>query len=455
MLIGALAVSALIAAACGGGGDGDSVAPALVAGAPVADAQAQARTEQAVAQSGPSDPAPRQPGGATDTDAANASDSADSGDPGGRGVIAGLDTSIRSVELEQIVFDLFSRPGVSLAKIDEATILAFVDAFPPLDANRALLDESVAERVGEVHYTSAAAAAYLPDDRLVPGYVADDGQAYAFPIGILNFHELVSDTLGGRAVLISYCPLCRSGVVYERVLDGEVLTFGNTNALFQNDLVMFDRQTTSYWFQTGGEAVVGPLTGKRLPVLPSTLLPWGAWRAEHPDTLVLSMDTGFNRDCQVDPFDGYESVINAGRFSFPVDDEVANDDRLPLDELVLGLEVGDAARAYPLDTLGDAAVNDEIEGQPVVVFSSANGPTGNAFDPRLDAALAEGERLTFRFADGAYTDEQTGSLWSLGGRATAGPLAGAQLTPLPVRTTFWFSYRSAFPNVVVFEAGGS
>ena len=90
-----------------------------------------------------------------------------------------------------------------------------------------------------------------------------------------------------------------------------------------------------------------------------------------------------------------------------------------------------------------------------MVFSSANGPTGNAFDPRLDAALAEGERLTFRFADGAYTDEQTGSLWSLGGRATAGPLAGAQLTPLPVRTTFWFSYRSAFPNVVVFEAGGS
>ena len=228
-----------------------------------------------------------------------------------------------------------------------------------------------------------------------------------------------------------------------------MLSFGNTSALYQSDLVMFDRQTNSYWFQTGGEAVIGPLTGKRLPLLPSSLIPWGAWRAEHPDTLVLSTQTGFPRDYLSDPFDGYERSVNAGRFTFGVDRDVLDDDRLPLDELVLGIEVGEEARVYPLNTLGDAAVNDEIAALPVVIFSSASGPSGNAFDPHVD-----GQRLRFRFTDGAYRDVETGSLWTLGGRATAGPLAGAQLTALPNRTTFWFSYRSAFPEVLVFDVDG-
>jgi hypothetical protein len=295
-----------------------------------------------------------------------------------------------------------------------------------------------------VHYISAAEAAFLADDMTVLGYIADDGQAYAYSIAILNFHEIVNDTLGGRAVLITYCPLCRSGVVYERTLDGRVLTFGNSSALFQNDLVMFDRQTSSYWFQIGGEAVIGTLTGSRLTTLPSAMMPWASWLQQHPDTLVLSDATGFVRRYDVDSLLGYENAVNNLRLPFSVDAEILADDRLMAGELVLGIEIGETARAYPLNQLGDAAVNDEIDGQPIVVFSAALGPSGAAYDPTVDGA-----RLTFESTVDGSRDIESGSQWNFAGLALEGDLAGRQLTLLPSRTAFWFSYLSAFPNVTV------
>ena len=251
LLLAALAVAALVAAACGSGsgsGDAESGAATGTAGEPP-----------------PAEPATESPAAAEQTLP---------DDPGGRGTLAGLDTSIRSVELADIHFDLFNGYSISLAEASEEGILALADLISPLDAARDLLPADVQNRVGTVRYISAEAATFLMPNMVVLGYIADDGQAYAYSLGILQFHELVNDTVGGRAILISYCPLCRSAVVYDRVVDGQVLTFGNTSALFQNDLVMFDRQTTSYWFQIGGEAVVGTLTGQRLTPLPSSLMPW-------------------------------------------------------------------------------------------------------------------------------------------------------------------------------------
>jgi hypothetical protein len=421
------AAVALIAAACGGSSDGgssdsDASAPAQL---PAVDEPATAA---------PREERPSQTPAATTPPA----------DPGGRGVIAGIDTSIRSIELSQIEYDLFNGASITLDRIDESDITALIDVIPPLDTNRDLLDEDTRLRVGEVHYISAAEAAFLADDMTVLGYIADDGQAYAYSIAILNFHEIVNDTLGGRAVVITYCPLCRSGVVYERTLDGRVLTFGNSSALFQNDLVMFDRQTNSYWFQIGGEAVIGTLTGSRLVSLPSTMMPWASWRQQHPDTLVLSDSTGFSRPYDVDSLQGYEVAVNNLRLPFSVDADILADDRLMAGELVLGFESGEIARAYPLNQLGDAAVNDEVDGRPIVVFSAALGPSGAAYDPTID-----GLRHTFEAADGGYRDIESGTQWNFAGLATEGELAGRQLTLLPSRTAFWFSYRSAFPNVSI------
>ena len=149
------------------------------------------------------------------------------------------------------------------------------------------------------------------------GYLSESGQAHAYPHKILNFHEIVNDEIDGRPVLISYCPLCRSGVVYDRRLDGRTLTFGNTKALFESDLVMFDWETNSYWWQVPGRAIVGTVSGAALTPLASETMSWSAWRELHPRTKILSRDLGFGRKYERDPFTGLGAALDAGRTLFP------------------------------------------------------------------------------------------------------------------------------------------
>ena len=177
---------------------------------------------------------------------------------------------------------------------------------------------------------------------------------------------------------------------------------------------MYDQQPLSYWFQVGGEAIVGSLTGARLKVMPSVTTTWAGWLALHPDTWVLSRDTGYRRDYSRDPFIGIETVLNAGSFPFPVTDAV-EDDRLAPAELVLGIEVGDQARAYPIARLGDAAINDRLGGERIVIQARALGPVVAAY-----SAEAGGRSLTFEARDGVYRDAETGSEWSVAGEAVSG-----------------------------------
>lgn len=342
--------------------------------------------------------------------------------------VAGVDLSRHSVPLEDVHFDTFDGGSIPLSEIGEERIIGLRDAIPPLDAPR---------------YDDAPGGDWLDPSDLVIGYAGEDG-AWAYPLKILNFHEIVNDELDGVPVLVTYCPLCRSGVVYDRRLEGTLHTFGNTSALYENDLVMFDRETSSYWWQTAGEAIVGTLTGKRLAVLPALTTTWSEWKALHPETLVLSRDTGFARPYEREPFADYAASVNDGRFPFPVS-EAVNDGRLaPADE-VLGVAIGDGSKAYPLRLHGDAAINDSLGGEGVVVFSSEDGPSGGAFRPEVN-----GRGLTFFFRDGAYLDEETGSRWDLSGRAADGPLKGERLEPLPARYTFWFAYVAAFPETEVY-----
>lgn len=339
-----------------------------------------------------------------------------------------VDLSRHSVPLDDIHFDTFDGGSIPLSRISRERIASLRDAIPPLDAPQ---------------YDAAAGGAWLDAGDLVLGYVTSAGSAYAYPAKILNFHEIVNDELDGLPVLVSYCPLCRSGVVFDRRLDGRVLSFGNTSALYESDLVMFDRETGSYWWQVAGRAIVGALTGKELRVLPALTTTWGEWRALHPDTKVLSRSTGYARPYARDPFLGLREALNAGRFPFPVT-EAAKDRRLDPGEEVLGARVGARSVAYPLRRLGDAAVNDVVDGIPIVVFSRAAGPSGAAF-----RAEAGGRRLTFTLRAGSAVDAQTGSRWSFAGEATEGPLKGSRLEAVPSRAAFWFSYVAAFPDTEV------
>ncbi|TDI95228.1 MAG: DUF3179 domain-containing protein [Deltaproteobacteria bacterium] len=200
------------------------------------------------------------------------------------------------------------------------------------------------------------------NDEIVVGVVQGE-QARAYPIAILNWHELVNDTLGGRHILVSYCPLCGTALVFDREADGRARTFGVSGLLYQSDLLLYDRESESLWSQIAATAIVGPAMGERLRVLRSALLPWGDWKARHPRTQVLSLDTGHQRPYARNPYPGY-STSNTLMFPAPLDQRYHP--KMPT--LGLRLATG-AARAYPAQEVQRAGglVQESFEGHPVQV----------------------------------------------------------------------------------------
>lgn len=177
-----------------------------------------------------------------------------------------------------------------------------------------------------------------PDDRLM--VVVVDGVARGYPYRILNWHELVNDRVGSRSVLVTYCPLCGSGVVFDRRVRDEVLTFGVSGLLYQNDVLFYDRRTDSLWSQLEARAVVGPLTGDRLEMVPFSTMRWSDFRKHHPEGEVISFKTGYDRDYSRDPYRRYR---RSRRVNFPVRHR---DDRVHPKTPVVGLSLDGKSRAY-------------------------------------------------------------------------------------------------------------
>jgi Protein of unknown function (DUF3179) len=195
------------------------------------------------------------------------------------------------------------------------------------------------------------------------------GQAKAYPLQILAWHEIVNDTVGGVPVSVSYCPLCNTAITWRRPLvDGAVTTFGTSGKVYQSNLVMYDRATRSLWPQALGQAVVGPLTGQRLQGVPTQIVSWAAFRTSFPGGLVLSRDTGFSRPYGRNPYVGYDAK---GATPFLFDGKV--DPRLGAVERVLGLTVGSRHLAVPYPRLaaraqgGVRVVDLDLAGAPLLV----------------------------------------------------------------------------------------
>lgn len=188
-----------------------------------------------------------------------------------------------------------------------------------------------------------AATYLLPDDRVLGLHI--DGVARAYPVKILNYHEIVNDRIGTQAVAITYCPLCGSGMVFSAETGNRILDFGVSGLLFNSDVLLFDRQTESLWSQLRREAVTGEMKGRKLEPLPVTHTTWRDWFGRHPDTTVLSDETGHVRNYDVDP---YPSYGRDGRLYFPV---AAEDPRYPRKAIVMGLEIDGHFKAYPFPEL--------------------------------------------------------------------------------------------------------
>ena len=314
------------------------------------------------------------------------------------------------------------------------------DGIPPLDNPRFV--------------TPAQADQWLEDQEPVIAFELN-GEAKAYPLQILTWHEIVNDTVGGVPVIATFCPLCNSAIVFERTLDGVVYDFGVSGNLRNSDLIMWDRQTESWWQQLTGEAIVGELTGKQLNLLPATIIAWADFKAGYPDGAVLSRDTGFVREYGVNPYVGYDDADNSPFLFFDQEDE-----RLPAMERVAALTVGDAAVAFPFTALAERGViRHSAGGRDIVVFfkpgvrSALDGPyiadsrevgaTG-VFEPAV-----AGQKLTFQADGDGFVDTETGSRWNILGRATDGPLAGQQLTPIVHANHFWFAWAAFRPDTEV------
>ncbi len=213
-----------------------------------------------------------------------------------------------------------------------------------------------------------------PDDRILG--VSLNGIQRAYPIRILNYHEIVNDRFGEQAVVVSFCPLCGTGMVFGREFKGKPVEFGVSGLLYNSDLLMYDRHTESLWSQIEGKAVAGPLKGEELELLPAQHTTWEAWLEQHPKSQVLSMHTGFHRDYSRSPYPGYEA---SEYVYFPISNV---DRRYHPKEPVLGIRLNGEVKVYPFQELraAGARIEDQLGEQAILISYDDASQSARALD---------------------------------------------------------------------------
>lgn len=332
--------------------------------------------------------------------------------------------------------------------------------------------------------TVADANEWLKDADLVMGLELD-GIVKAYPVKILNWHEIVNDDLNETPIAVTYCPLCNSGLVFVRpTINNKVLEFGVSGRLYKSDLVMYDRQTGSFWPQIEGRAVVGPLAGEapKLQLLPIDVVPWGSWKQQHPDTLVLSRPTyvtrvggqklkeekpeereaktasraritapgletagDFLRDYDYDPY-GFYKINNTDTFGTPFSDQ-----RLPAKANVIGVELGGLAKAYPRELVEKLQlINDKLGQEYILVVRDPSSGKVRIFKRHVPALK---KVLEFERREGNLVDKQTGSRWSFNGEPMDETLKAQKikLEELVGVPSFWFAWLVFHPQTELFS----
>ncbi len=297
----------------------------------------------------------------------------------------------------------------------------------------------------------AAGDEWLADVQPVISLVVED-EARAYPLAILTRHEIVNDEIAGNPVAVTFCPLCNAGIVFDRVVEGEVLRFGVSGNLRNSDLIMWDNKTLSWWQQFTGQAIVGEMVGTQLDIIPAQMVSWQDFKDAYPEGSVLSRQ---GRSYGNNPYVNYDSQVQPFLYL------EKPDSRLKAMERVLGYSEGDTAIAYPLSTLAEkGVVEDTIDGQDVVIFYEP-GQASALDQSRIElsrevgsAAMfipeVNGQKLTFAYDNGVIIDNETGSEWNVFGQAISGELAGEELEALITHTHFWFAWAAFQPDTTVF-----
>lgn len=300
-------------------------------------------------------------------------------------------------------------------------------------------------------------ATYMNGEDAVFG-ISINGDARAYPLRILDWHEMANDVVGGVPVSLAYCTLCGAAIAFDgRASDGETYTFGSSGFLFRSNKLMYDRQTRTLWNQLTGEPVLGELVGTdvTLDLLPVVLTTWTEWQNQHPDTMVLDIETGFNRI--YDPGAAYGDYFAYEDTMFPVWQRA---EALPTKDQVYTLRIDGLPKAYPIEVLADEqVVNDTLSETNVVLVAtrgivSVDGENRRVGEVTYSAgsevrAYDRGEHTFEPGPDANSVVDENGEVWEVTEEALISP-AGERAERISGHLAYWFGWYAFFPQTLVY-----
>ncbi len=291
---------------------------------------------------------------------------------------------------------------------------------------------------------------YIPDNRMVIG-VHINGDIRAYPHQILDWHEIVNDEIGNKAVSIVYCPLTGTGMCWNRTLDGEITEFGVSGLLFRNNLIAYDRGTDSNWSQMQLRSVNGRHIGRDIEIYQVVETTWETWKKLYPESMVHTRNTGHQRNYSAYTY-GSDYSTNHNRILFPVKNQ---DNRLQNKERVHGIlgsltpDDRRLVKVYPIDDFGDGItlVKDEFDTDNYLITGSREFNFAAAFKriPGSSTAGLEFEAVQDELP--VIMQDSEGNKWDIFGRAVEGPKTGEQLVPARSYTGYWFAWADFFPGL--------
>ena len=293
---------------------------------------------------------------------------------------------------------------------------------------------------------SAESATYLSDDDLVAG-VLINGDAQAFPHVIMEHHEIANVEVGNSPVSVTFCPLTYSSIGWDRTLDGTETTFGVSGLLYKNNLVPYDRLTDSNWSQMLNKSINGTFITGEIETFKVVETTWGTWKQMYPETLVLSRNTGHNRNYGPPLYGDYDD--NNNNILFPI----RNDDpRIERKERLHGIIVNDQVKAFRFSsfTEGITTFNDTYRGQDLVI----TGSTVDNFIVSYRRDMPDGTVLRFEPVQDALPIimiDIGGTSWDIFGNGVSGPREGEHLTKANSYIAFWFAWGDFYPAPEIFE----